>query len=115
MRNSRGFRPTTTQLGTGRSNKTFNTLLNIVIVIICYFLGYLTGINKSITPKVNCNQYLSDMLGHGGRGSAMSPVVLEMENIIESSVEERVAKGKNLTFLQIFFVTTISVYLFIIY
>lgn len=64
-------------------------------MMMCVFIGYITGVNKAITPKVNCNQYVSDMLGRGEHGtSAMSPVILEMENIIESSVEERVANGK---------------------
>ena len=65
-------------------------------MMMCVFIGYLTGVNKAVTPKVNCNQYVSDMLGRGEHGtSAMSPVILEMENIIESSVEERVANGKD--------------------
>jgi hypothetical protein len=95
MRSSRGFRPTTTQTGQCSANKALNTLLNVVVMIMCLFIGYITGVNKAVTSKVNCNQYVSDMLGHGEHGSnAMSPLILEMESIIESSVEERVANGK---------------------
>ena len=72
----------------------YSTILNIVIAVTTYFLGYLTGISKTISHKANCVQVISSLLRKGEHDTLSADETRQMEDTIKSVVEERMAKGK---------------------
>jgi len=71
----------------------YSTILNIVIAVTTYFLGYLTGISKPISHKANCIHVISSVLRKGEHDTLSADEARQMEDTIKSVVEERMAKA----------------------